>query len=520
MPWLQALERLVRRHEAEIVEDLVPETRVEQVQDRVLGAAEVEVDRQPVAFPVRVPGPLPVARIDEAQVVPARPGPLRHRVALARGRLAGHRIGRVDPVRDRRQRTLAGARRLVGVDLREHERQLVRLEHADGAVRQLQERERFAPVALPAEQPVAQLVVDLALADALRLDPGGHPLLGLGDAEAVEEAAVDRGTVADVGLAREVGGRLHRPHDRQAVDLGELPVALVLPGHRHDRAGSVAHHHVVGDPDRDPLAVGRVAAVGTGEDAGLLLRGLAIAVALGGGFGPVGRDGLAGAGRRELVDPGVLGADHHVGRPEHGVRPGREDPQLAPGADDGEVDLGALAAADPVALEVLDRFGPVEALEVGKEALGVGGDPQHPLLHRLADHRVAADLALAVGDLLVGEDGAQFRAPVHRNLRLVRQPLAVEQGKDPLGPAVVLGMGRRDLALPVVAEPEHLELALEGLDVPPRGDRRVGSRAHRVVLRRQAESVPTHRVQHVEAAHPLVARQDVGRRVPFGMADV
>ena len=41
-----------------------------------------------------------------------------------------------------------------------------------------------------------------------------------------------------------------------------------------------------------------------------------------------------------------------------------------------------------------------------------------------------------------------------------------------------------------------------------------------VLLGRQAEGVPAHRVQHVEAAHPLVPAQDVGGGVAFGMADV
>ena len=45
--------------------------------------------------------------------------------------------------------------------------------------------------------------------------------------------------------------RLHGADDRQVERLGELPVALVLAGHRHDRAGAVAGQHVVGDEDRD-----------------------------------------------------------------------------------------------------------------------------------------------------------------------------------------------------------------------------------------------------------------------------
>ncbi len=47
---------------------------------------------------------------------------------------------------------------------------------------------------------------------------------------------------------------------------------------------------------------------------------------------------------------------------------------------------------------------------------------------------------------------------------------------------------------------------------------RAGS--NRVLFGRKPECVPTHRVQHVETTHPLVASDDVGRRVPFGMSDV
>ncbi len=41
-----------------------------------------------------------------------------------------------------------------------------------------------------------------------------------------------------------------------------------------------------------------------------------------------------------------------------------------------------------------------------------------------------------------------------------------------------------------------------------------------VLLRGQAEGVPAHRVQDVEALHPLVAADDVGGGVAFRMADV
>jgi hypothetical protein len=53
-----------------------------------------------------------------------------------------------------------------------------------------------------------------------------------------------------------------------------------------------------------------------------------------------------------------------------------------------------------------------------------------------------------------------------------------------------------------------------------RGDGGMRARLDRVLLGRQAEGVPAHRVQHVEAAHALVARDDVGGGVALGMAHV
>jgi hypothetical protein len=66
--------------------------------------------------------------------------------------------------------------------------------------------------------------------------------------------------VLDVGLpsGQLAGARRDHVADRQVELLRELVVALVVGGHGHDRAGAVAGQHVVGDPDRDALAVDRV----------------------------------------------------------------------------------------------------------------------------------------------------------------------------------------------------------------------------------------------------------------------
>ena len=56
---------------AEIEQHLVPEARIEQMQDGMLDAADVEVDGHPVFFLFRIDELFGVVRIDIAQVIPA-----------------------------------------------------------------------------------------------------------------------------------------------------------------------------------------------------------------------------------------------------------------------------------------------------------------------------------------------------------------------------------------------------------------------------------------------------------------
>ena len=120
-------------------------------------------------------------------------------------------------------------------------------------------------------------------------EPGGDLLDRLGRGEAVELAGVDQDLVLgvlDVGARPTLlgVGRLDDLADRQVERLGEVEVALVVRGHGHDRAGAVLHQHVVGDEDRDLLAVDGVGDGAAEGDPGLLaLLGGAV---LGGGAPP------------------------------------------------------------------------------------------------------------------------------------------------------------------------------------------------------------------------------------------
>ena len=221
---------------------------------------------------------------------------------------------------------------------------------------------------------------------------------------------------------------------------------------------------------------------------------------------------------------------------------------------DRKQNFGPFALADPLALHRLDRVGPLDRVEVAQQPLGVARDAQQPLTQRAALDGVVADIALAIDDFFVGQHSPHRRAPVHHCLALVREPLrvlifpdrvrvshavgdrefadgaaavlrgvvpgVVDRQEDELRPAEVVGVGRIDLAVPVVTEAQRLDLPAERVHIRGGGQPRVGAGLAGVLLGRQTEGVPAHRVQHVEAVHPLEAGEDVGRRVAFRVADV
>ena len=232
------------------------------------------------------------------------------------------------------------------------------------------------------------------------------------------------------------------------------------------------------------------------------------------------------------------------------------------------MDLGAVAAADPVALHRLDRVGPVEQFEVVDQPVGVGGDAHHPLAHVALEHREVAAVAAAVGgDLLVGDDRAEAGAPVDRRLTDVGEATIVDDvralggrqfgpraavgcrpgaglelgdqfvdragpvelvvvpgvehlAEDPLRPAVELGVGGRHAAARIVGQAQPAQLAAVGGDVLGGRDRRVLAGLDGELLGGQAERVEAHGVQHVVAGHPLEAGEHVGADEAEWMADV
>src|SRR5690606_10466235 len=236
---------------------------------------------------------------------------------------------------------------------------------------------------------------------------------------------------------------------------------------------------------------------------------------------PVGIHSLALRGQCQRIDERMLRRDHHVGCAEDRVGTGREYLQVAERRVlEREKQFGALTASDPRLLHAFRGVGPVEILQAGEQPVGVSGNPQHPLAKCAAFDGMAAHLGLAVNDLLIGEHRLERGAPPDRALVDVREPAAEKLKKDPLRPAEVLRISRVDLALPVVGEPERLDLSPKIGDIRLRVGGWMRAGFHGMLLGRKSEGVPAHRMQHIKAAGALVARENVGRGVPLRMTDV
>ena len=181
-----------------------------------------------------------------------------------------------------------------------------------------------------------------------------------------------------------------------------------------------------------------------------------------------------------------------------------------------KVDFRALGAADPVALHGHNAIRPTffNLLEIVQQLIGVGRGLEEPLIQfLLLDRHGLMPPAAAVDYLLVSQHRAALVAPIHAALLAVGQALLPHLDEEPLVPAVVLRLARRDLAIPVVAEAEVAQLPLHVLDVGARPNAGIHLVLDGRVLRRQPKRIPTHRMQHTEAAHALVTRQRIADRI-------
>ena len=286
----QVREGLVEIEQAAVAQHLGKEAAVEQVQDGVLDAADVLIDGHPGVSLFRIEGRVHVVRVGVAHVVPAGAREGVHGVGLALGRTAANRAGGV-------HEPGMGGQCLPGgeIDVLGQAHGQVFLGHGHhAALLAVNGGDGVAPVALAADEPIAQAELHGALASA-RLFQRGHDgrfALGvLAAAHARVGTGLHEDALGGIGLRPVDCGhftallvlelRVQRivlgqddGDDGQIVLAGELEIALVAAGHGHDGAGAVVGHDVVAHPHGHLLAVDGVHHVAARERAVLLVVAL------------------------------------------------------------------------------------------------------------------------------------------------------------------------------------------------------------------------------------------------------
>src|SRR5699024_2323849 len=146
---------------------------------------------------------------------------------------------------------------------------------------------------------------------------------------------------------------------------GEVQVTLVVGGHRHDRAVSVAGQDVAGGPDRHAFAVDRVGRMACQEHPGLgTFGGLTFHGGQRGDPGTVLLQRFALVGCAQLV--GQFGVDrrHEEGGSVQCVGSGGLDGDGFVASFDLESDVGTGGATDPVALHGQHVVGPATVVDL------------------------------------------------------------------------------------------------------------------------------------------------------------
>ena len=135
-----------------------------------------------------------------------------------------------------------------------------------------------------------------------------------------------------------------------------------------------------------------------------------------------------------------------------------------------------------------------------QQLLRVLRDLEDPLAHLALLDNSAGAPAAAIDHLLVGEHGHVDRVPVEVALLALGEARAHEVEEHLLLMLVVAGIAGGDLAAPIERQAHRLKLLLHRGDVVVGPGLGMDAALDGGVLRRHAEGVPAHRVQHRIAA--------------------
>ena len=130
----------------------------------------------------------------------------------------------------------------------------------------------------------------------------------------------------------------------------------------------------------------------------------------------------------------------------------------------------------------------------------------------LFDQRARAP-APTIDHLLIRQNGLIFRIPVHLGRFAVDEAVLEEIEEHPLLVFVIGRVAGRDFPMPIKRQAHAFQLGAHGRDIGVGPGGGMGFVRHCRVFRRHAERVPTHGMQHIKAARPLITRHHIAHGV-------
>ena len=109
--------------------------------------------------------------------------------------------------------------------------------------------------------------------------------------------------------------------------------------------------------------------------------------------------------------------------------------------------------------------------------------------------------------LLIRNHGITTRTPIHRRLLLVNQTSLKKLQKEKLVPFIILRIHRRKSPRPIITQTQLLHLPNIIRHSPLSKSLWMLPSLNRRILRRQTQSIKTHRIQNLKTPHPLKSRQ-------------
>ena len=318
----------------------------------------------------------------------------------------------------------------------------------------MNDRNRCAPVTLPGNAPVTQAISHFLFTQTFFCQNGCDGIDCFLIVQPVETTGIDTLAVFLVGIPfmpfifhERLAIDVDNLTDRQAVFMGEFKVAFIVGRYCHDSAVTVAHQHVVTDPDFNQLVGQGMIDEQTGWHPFFLHRGHI-------GFDDTAPFAFFNEFRQFRIvfcsETGkiVFGCNCTESDPLDRVGAGRENPEFSV-ADQlsvrimnvvSESETDAFGFADPVDLHGADPFRPARELvrDVVQQFFRIIGNAG--VVHRdfTFFDQCTRTPATAVNHLFIGENSLVNRVPVNSSCFLVNDAFFQHLQKHPLVPFVII----------------------------------------------------------------------------------